>query len=223
MDYRGLPKGSIAFLTGLQAQNDRDWFAAHREAYERDWLAAGLDLVAALSGPCSDLGLLAVPRLNASLRRIHRDVRFSADKRPYDPRLHLILSTGPAFNRAPGVHLIIAPTGISYGAGVYGLSPEGLAANRQRVSDALGRAGFEVVLAQAAAVGAVLDPPELARVPKGFAAAPWDGLLRRKSVIVRTAQAQPLPDWVFGPGAIDGWMGVVRGLAPVSRWLITLA
>ena len=108
MAYAGLPPATIAFLLGLAAHNDRDWFDAHRAGYDRDWLAAGLDLVAALSEPCSHLGLLAVPKLNASLRRIHRDVRFSKDKRPYTPHLHLILSTGPDFNTVPGVHLLVS-------------------------------------------------------------------------------------------------------------------
>jgi uncharacterized protein (TIGR02453 family) len=221
MVYAGLPKGTVAFLTGLAAHNERDWFAAHRTEYDRDWLGAGLDLIAALSQASADLGLRAVPRLNASLRRIHRDVRFAKDKRPYEPHVHLILSSGAAFNRAPGVHLILGPDGIGYGAGVYGLSPAGLDAFRHTICDPTARAGFQALVAQAAQVGAVPDPPDLARVPKGFAAqAPWDIWLRRKSVIVRTPQPVPYPDWVFGAQAVAGWTGIVVALAPLCHWLV---
>ena len=219
MDYAGLPRGTVDFLHGLAANNDRNWFEAHRAAYERDWLGAGLDLIAALSGPCAALGLLAVPRLNASLRRIHRDVRFSKDKRPYVPRLHVILATGPEFNKVPGVHLVISAKGIGFGAGIYGLTPEALAAFRRRICESAERAGFEAALEEAGRVGAVLDPPDLARLPKGFGAASWDGYLRRKSVIVRHEGDEGHPDWLFGPGAVAGWMGIVGALAPLPLWL----
>ena len=219
MAYEGLPHGTIPYLQGLEANNDRDWFEEHRAAYERDWLGAGLDLIAALSGPCGELGLLAVPRLNASLRRIHRDVRFSKDKRPYEPRLHVILSTGANFNKVAGVHLVISGQGIGYGAGVYGLDPVELEAYRRRICDPVAREVFMAHLATAGSVHAVIDPPDLARVPKGFDAAPWDGFLRRKSVIVRTQEDIAPPAWLAGPEAVQGWMGIVRALAPLTHWL----
>lgn len=219
MVYAGLPRGTVAFLAGLEAQNERGWFEAHRAEYERDWLAAGLDLIAALSGPCAGLGFLAVPRLNASLRRIYRDVRFSRDQRPYEPRLHIILSTGPDFNRVAGVHLVIGAKGIGFGAGVYGLSPPGLDAYRRRICDPAGRAGFEAALAAASGAGAVLDAPDLARVPKGYEVAVWDSYLRRKSVIVRTPGDMPHPEWLFGQEAVAGWIGVVEAVAPLALWL----
>ena len=122
MDTAAVTRETITFLQGLEANNSRNWFEAHRAEYERHWLGAGLDLIAALSQPCAELGLLAVPKLNASLRRIHRDVRFSRDKRPYEPRLHVILSAGLAFNRAPGVHLVIGPRGSATAPGPTGWS-----------------------------------------------------------------------------------------------------
>ena len=82
MSYAGLPRETIRFLAGLSAENNREWFESHRADYESAWLNAGLDMIAALSGPVSALGLTAVPKLNASLRRIYRDTRFSRDKRP---------------------------------------------------------------------------------------------------------------------------------------------
>ncbi len=222
MDTAAVTRETITFLQGLEANNSRNWFEAHRAEYERHWLGAGLDLIAALSAPCAEVGLLAVPKLNASLRRIHRDVRFSRDKRPYEPRLHVILSAGLAFNRAPGVHLVIGPRGIGYGAGTYGLEPAALERFRRLVCEPAGRAGFEAVLARAEEVGAVLDPPDLARVPKGFEAAPWDSYLRRKSVIVRTPQERPIAGAMVGPGATDEWMAVVGALAPLAHWLTRL-
>ncbi len=71
----------MGFLAGLEAGNSRDWFAAHRAAYEALWLNPGLDLAAALSGPVAQMGLMAVPKLRGSIRRNNRDVRFPNAKR----------------------------------------------------------------------------------------------------------------------------------------------
>lgn len=224
--YQGLPRATPDYLAALAAHNDRDWFEARRDRYAQDWLAAGLDLAAALSGPCAGLTppLLAVPKLNASLRRIHRDVRFSPDKRPYDPRLHLILSTGPAFNKVPGVHIVIGADGLGYGAGHYGFTPPMLERFRHRLCEPGARAGLEALLAQAAQVGCLLDPPDLTRVPRGFDAAPdWDHLIRRKCVILRTPAPLPLPAWLFTPDCVDGLMRIVRALNPLAHWLTEFA
>ena len=223
MDFQGIPQATFDFLAGLEANNSRDWFEAHRADYDRGWLSVGLDLAAALSQPAARLGLLAVPKLNASLRRIHRDTRFSADKRPYHAELHLILSTGAQFNKAPGVHLVFAARGWGYGAGQYGLSSDALDRWRGFVSDSQGRGQVMDWLRRAGEVGCTLDPPDLARVPKGWeGGAGWDHLLRRKSVIARTQGQVPLPDWIFGPGAVAGIVAVVEALAPLALGLARL-
>lgn len=222
--FAGLPRELTGFLAGLEANNTRDWFEAHRARYEACLLRPGLDLVAALSAPAAELGLMAVPRLNASLRRLNRDVRFSADKSPYRPHLHLLLSTGPDFNKVPGVHLVITATGFGHGAGHYSFAPEGLEAMRRAICDEAQRAELLALIARAAGQGAVLTPPDLARVPRGFAAgADWDHLLRRKHLVARTPAHQPLPEWLFTPDCVAGLMGVVADLAPLAFWLTRFA
>jgi uncharacterized protein (TIGR02453 family) len=222
MPYAGLPPATIPYLAALEANNSRDWFEAHRAQYQSDWLDAGLDLIAALSVPASTFGLIAKPKLNASLRRIHRDVRFSNDKRPYDARLHLILSSGEAFNKVPGLHLVIGPDRLGYGAGWFGLPPEPLDRFRHKLLTPATRADFQACLDQAAQVGCILDPPDLARPPRGFEATDWDHLIRRKSVIVRSQTDQALPDWLFTAAAIEHFSQIIAALAPLIQWLSRL-
>src|SRR6185436_13875672 len=74
------------FLRDLRKNNDRDWFAAHKESYERDVKEPALAFVAGFAAALRRLSphLVADPRpVGGSLFRIHRDVRFGADKRPY--------------------------------------------------------------------------------------------------------------------------------------------
>ena len=220
MSYAGLPRETIRFLAGLSAENNREWFESRRADYETAWLNAGLDLIAALSGPVSALGLTAVPKLNASLRRIYRDTRFSRDKRLYDPALHMIFSQGTAFNKEPGVHIVLRHDGFGYGAGLYGLSPEGLDRYRQAVCNPDARARLLAALDRAKAVGCTPDVADVKRLPKTYPSDPaWEHLLLRKSLIVRTQTDQPLPDWLFGPAAVQGLADLVAALAPLVHWL----
>lgn len=223
MSYPGLQHETLDYLRDLAAHNDRDWFEAHRDRYERLWQTAGLNLIAALGPFCAAMQprLLAVPKLNHSLRRIHRDTRFSKDKTPYQPWLHLILSTGPAFNKVPGMHLVLSPEGLGYGAGHYGLEPEALDHMRKRICDPVDRNRLLKAIEAANGVGSTLDPPDLARVPKGYAAdADWDHLLRRKGMIVRTQVNRPAPDWLFTSEAPERLAEITRAHLPLLQWLV---
>lgn len=222
MSYAGLPRESLAFLQGLAAHNSRDWFDAHRHDYDEYWLKAGLDLVAELAPHCATMQprLLAVPKLNQSLRRTHRDTRFSKDKTPYQPWLHLILSTGSAFNKVPGFHIVLTPRGLGYGAGHYALDPTALDLMRRRMCDEMDRAQLLAALSVAATVQSTLDPPILARVPKGYVAPlDWDHLLRRKGLIVRTQADLPVPDWLFSSHAPEMLATIMKAHLPLLAWL----
>jgi uncharacterized protein (DUF2461 family) len=71
--FTGFPRESIEFFKQLAAHNNRDWFLAHKEIYERACRAPMEALVADLE-----------PRFGkAKISRINRDVRFSRDRAPY--------------------------------------------------------------------------------------------------------------------------------------------
>jgi len=82
-DFRGFGPGALGFLRRLTRHNTREWFERHRAVYEtevRDPLRAlveEMDVRLARIAP----ELVGDPR--RSVFRIHRDVRFSADKSPY--------------------------------------------------------------------------------------------------------------------------------------------
>lgn len=76
---------TLTFLKKLYAHNDRDWFAAHRDEYEKAKLNAE-DFVDALIVKMNVHDQLETPSARKSLYRIYNDVRFSTDKSPYNPR-----------------------------------------------------------------------------------------------------------------------------------------
>jgi uncharacterized protein (TIGR02453 family) len=220
--YQGLSHETPRFLADLAANNRRDWFEVHRGEYEEHWLRAGLDLVAALAPVCAAATpvLEAIPKPGGSLRRIHRDTRFAADKSPYAPMLHIALSVGGDRARYRGMHLVVHPDHLGFGAGHYGLSPAELARFRDRVQKADDRAALLDAAAQAEAAGSSWDAPDLKRLPAGLAAAPeWEHLLRRKSVILR-GQTTALPDWLFAPECVPRLAALIGAHLPLLTWLL---
>ncbi len=222
MTFQGFPRETFAFLEGLKANNEKAWFDAHRADYDRYFRDVAFDLIAALSGLMSNLtpALCAEPRVNGSLKRINRDVRFSKDKTPYNARMHLVFWSGDHPNRSPAMHVVIGPERMGFGAGTFGLSPGDLTRMRRRICDPNDRAGLIAAQAYAEAIGCEWDAPDLKRLPSGFEAdGDWEHLLRRKSFVMRTLDDPALPDWIRTPDCADRIMDLTRACLPLIAWL----
>jgi uncharacterized protein (TIGR02453 family) len=82
-EFRGFRPDALAFLRRLKRHNTREWFERHRAVYEtevRDPLRA---LVEEMDVRLARIAPEIVGDPRRSVFRIHRDVRFSADKSPY--------------------------------------------------------------------------------------------------------------------------------------------
>jgi uncharacterized protein (DUF2461 family) len=114
--FPGFVAADLAFLTGLASHNDRDWFTANRAVYDqrlKPTLAALIDALNAAFA-ARDLPLAGDPK--KSVFRIHRDVRFSKDKRPYKTHVSATLTRanldGTWQKLSPGlVYVHIEPEG----------------------------------------------------------------------------------------------------------------
>ncbi|MEM7733738.1 MAG: DUF2461 domain-containing protein [Pseudomonadota bacterium] len=218
----GFTEETFAYLADLERNNSKDWFEANRTRYDAHWKTAGLDFVAELSERMAKLepSLRAEARLNGSLRRINRDVRFSKDKSPYNARLHLVFWAGNHPNRSPGLHLVLQPDGVGYGAGQWGIDPARLGVLRQRIIDEEEGETLQKALGAAATVDCTMGAPDLARVPKGFSVDnERSGFLRYKGFVARTKDTLADRSVLLDAGAADWVMMVGAALMPLIRWL----
>ncbi|MGH2811827.1 MAG: DUF2461 domain-containing protein, partial [Actinomycetota bacterium] len=113
-------KQLFKFLEDLRANNNREWFQANRGRYEEFVREPFLAFIADAGPQLRKLSrhVNADPRPSGgSLFRMHRDVRFSKDKRPYKT------NAGASFNHdagkgvaAPGFYIHLA-SGESFVAG----------------------------------------------------------------------------------------------------------
>jgi uncharacterized protein (TIGR02453 family) len=127
----------LAFLGELEENNDRDWFAANKHRYESDVLAPALAFIAAMGPRLESISkhFIALPqKTGGSLMRIHRDVRFSNDKRPYKTNVGIqfrhVLGKDV---HAPGFYVHLEPGVVFVGAGLWRPEPEPLAQIRDAI------------------------------------------------------------------------------------------
>jgi uncharacterized protein (TIGR02453 family) len=160
---------ALTFLRRLMRHNDRAWFAAHKEAYERDVKAPMAALVERLA---SDLrrfapDLVASPK--ASLYRLHRDTRFSADKSPFKTQVGAVFPHRTLHrHQGAGLYLEIGPAGTMIAGGIY--MPEAAELHALRSHLAGNTARFRSLVESPAfrrTVGTV-SGSSLQRVPRGF-------------------------------------------------------
>jgi len=109
--FPGFAAADLAFLTGLAAHNDREWFTANRAVYDERLKPTLAALIVALNDAFAarDLPLAGDPK--QSVFRIHRDVRFSKDKKPYKTHVSATL-TRDGQKLSPGlVYVHVEPEG----------------------------------------------------------------------------------------------------------------
>jgi len=220
--FQGFPKESVDFLTALRANNKKEWFEAHRADYDAYFVRPALDMIETLAPVAAALDPphQAVPKVNKSLRRIHRDTRFSKDKTPYNTSIHVVFWTGDHPNKSAGTHFVLAHDHFGYGAGHWAFEGDGLDSYRAAVQDHVLRGELEAALESAAAIGCEPAEPALKKVPRGFDADhPAADFLRRKGIVAMTRDHPGHDDRVFGPQAPEFLADILRALAPLNGWI----
>lgn len=214
------PRTVCGFLRDLQVNNQRDWFEANRTRYESEWLEPAKAYVEGIAGWMQTLDPphKGEAKVNGSIRRINRDVRFSKDKTPYDPRLHLVFWTGDHPNRSPGIHIVLHPDRLGLGAGHWAMGPEELARYRQAVCEPSSGQKLLQITNDCAQSGYPLGEETLKRVPSGFdVGEDRASLLKRKSLVVRTGETFIAPETICDQVTMRE---ALTSLSAINRWLV---
>jgi len=160
---------TLSFLRSLKRNNDRAWFAAHRDGYLRDVHQPMLDLVERLAAelPAFAPELTASPK--ASLFRIYRDTRFSADKTPFKTQVGAVFPHRDLHrNESACLYVEIGPGGTMIAGGIYKPERSQLLTIREHVARTHRRLRALVEApAFKRAVGGI-DGDPLRRVPAGY-------------------------------------------------------
>lgn len=130
---------TFRFLHALARNNNRAWFKAHQDDYEREVRGPYLQLIADLQAPLAKISphYRSDPRkVGGSLFRIQRDTRFSGDKQPYKTWAGARFFHERRRERpAPSFYLHIAPGDCFVGAGIWHPESDTLKTLRAFIAD----------------------------------------------------------------------------------------
>lgn len=121
-EFSGFSQQGLNFLQQVRIENDKEWFEANRDVYDRELLTPFRALVDALSP-----AMLAIdpyfetrPAIGKTLSRIHRDTRFSHDKSRYRSRMWLTFKRpSKDWKDAPVYFFELGPDMLRYRLGYY--------------------------------------------------------------------------------------------------------
>jgi uncharacterized protein (TIGR02453 family) len=210
----------FTFLEDLRAHNDRAWFEDHKGDYERDVREPALAFIEAMGPRLAAISpelTASAKKVGGSMMRVHRDVRFSADKSPYKTNLGIQFrhSAGKDVH-APGLYVHVEPGEAFMAAGLWHPDKEPLAAIRRAIAadpDGWLAARDDPAFAAAWRLGG----EQAKRAPAGVDPAhPLLDDLRRKDFI---AVAQLAPKDVLSPGFPDRAAERFAAATPFMRFL----
>jgi uncharacterized protein (TIGR02453 family) len=120
--FTGFTPKTLAYLAGLEDNNTREWFAAHKDDYQTHLLAPFVALAASL-GPALlaiDPAIEVTPAVGKALSRMNRDVRFSRDKSPYRARMWMGFKRPlKDWSERPAFYFELTPQTHRFGMGFY--------------------------------------------------------------------------------------------------------
>jgi uncharacterized protein (TIGR02453 family) len=85
-EFRGFAEEGLRFLDELALNNNKQWFDSHRPQFDEYLLEPAKAYVVEVGARLQERispGIHAEPRINGSIMRMNRDIRFSKDKSPY--------------------------------------------------------------------------------------------------------------------------------------------
>jgi uncharacterized protein (TIGR02453 family) len=222
MSFTGFPPETLAFLKGIAAHNEKSWFDANRALYEAGYVAPARALVEALGPRLKAIApnVQYEAKVNGSMSRINRDIRFSKDKRPYKEHLSLWFWHGDRRQwDVPGFWFELTPQQIQLGVGIYMLHGEALDAFRQSViHPRSGKALLAAVAAVTKKRGYEVGGKTRKLKPRGFEAdADRADYLLYEGLYVSTS----LPvDAAARPNLVETCLKHYAAMWPVGQWLL---
>lgn len=139
MPKRFFTQASFKYLEKLNTNNHRVWFDSHRQEYEDAVRTPALDFIAAMADDLRAISphFLALPRkVGGSLMRVHRDVRFGKDKRPYKTNIGIQFRHAQGKDvHAPGFYVHLEPKECFLGVGIWRPDAPALAHIRTAIAE----------------------------------------------------------------------------------------
>jgi len=219
--FNGFPREFISYFENLKKNNSKQWFESNRNDYEKYVLHPSREFVIEMGQRLrrSAPEINAIPKINKSLFKINRDVRFSKDKSPYKTYMGIWLWDGHRKRmESPGFYLHVENKGLFVGVGIKMFPKSFLDRYRQAVVDKKLGAELKRAVKKVSDQGYLVDGRHYKKVPRGYEAEhPNAEFLLYNGLTARFEE--PVPDAFFTGAIIDYAYSHYQKMLPLHRWL----
>jgi len=201
MTFHGWTDAILDFFEGLEADNSKSYWQAHKKVYDEQVRGPMQDLLAELA---DEFG-------QAKIFRPNRDIRFSSDKSPYKTQIGATL--------AGHGYVQVSAGGLAVASGTYAFASDQLARYRRAAAlDLTGEELARIVQDGQEAGLTITAASSLTTAPRGFPKDhPRIELLRMKGLV--TWKQWPVEPWLATASAKDKVVEVLRASVPLVQWL----
>ena len=214
-----IEKATLAFLSDLTKNNEREWFNANRSRYEAARKNFERFIQALIDELVETEPILKGLEARSCIFRINRDIRFSNDKSPYKTNMGGFIVRGGRKNgdRFTGYYLHIEPGQSMIAGGAYIPPAPWLSAIRDKISNEPGRFLKIINDKEFIKLFGSLEGEKLKTTPKNFGKDhPMIEYLKYKSFLA----VSMLPDkQVTDPRYFDFVVKGFRAMKPLNDFL----
>ena len=165
------PSAVKHYFSRLKKNNNRLWFEKHRAEYQEMVLEPAMEFVALAGNKIQKFApkIIADPRVNKSLFRIYRDVRFSKDKTPYKTHLACFFWEGAAPKlENPGFYMHLDDVEILIGGGLHYFPKNILNVFRKSIQNKSINKKLQLILEDIKKKGFDVGREHYKRMPSGY-------------------------------------------------------
>ena len=209
----------VDFFNGLEENNHKDWFHAHKNDYDTHVRGPFIALVDELIPQIiTELEAFISPNAKDALFRINRDIRFTPDRPPYNTIMKASFAPGGKRSFLPGYYLGIDAHSVHVGGGLFNLKSPELKKIREHIADDPMR--FAEILSdrEFASRFGELKGERSKRLPREFK------IFQERVPEIANKQffamvELPLADYLGKEGLDEVVMGYFRAVHPLNRFL----
>lgn len=168
---KNFPKQTANFLDELSKNNNRNWFENNRDKYNSDFLEPAIQFVVEMGEELIKLDpdIVAIPKVDKSIFRLHRDVRFSKNKAPYKTNAGLYFWNSKAKKmESSGFYFHIEPKKFGVGVGMHIFPKHLLKPYRDAVAKPAKGKELDQVVKKLLKKGYLVGGKNYKRIPKGY-------------------------------------------------------
>lgn len=224
--FQGFSRETIDFFKHLKENNNKTWFNQNRTIYESHVLGPAKAFVIEVGTRLQQISpaIVAEPRIDRSIFRLHRDTRFSKDKSAYKTHLGIFFWEGTSKKiENPGFYFQLDTEGIFLGAGLHMFTPAQVKAFRKRVVSEPAGSELRKIMEEVSAQNPEFKVGEVGykRIPAGFPADhPNSKYLLHKGLAFY--YRHPISDIIFSPKLSDFVFEKFKAMAPLHTWLVDM-